>query len=155
MWITKTSIQNPVFATMVMVALVVLGMFSYRELGMVQRPLRMAEVCARVRTQLSIRADSAEYAALAASNTSNNRGQANPAYVGRTDVHFLTGVPTLAPSATVGANTPDLRGLTAEQAHQATHRGGASFVNGVLRSIARRRRTGSPPGTSRPTSASD
>ena len=38
MWITKTSIQNPVFATMVMVALVVLGMFSYRELGMEAMP---------------------------------------------------------------------------------------------------------------------
>jgi hydrophobe/amphiphile efflux-1 (HAE1) family protein len=38
MWITKTSIQNPVFATMVMVALVVLGMFSYRELGLEAMP---------------------------------------------------------------------------------------------------------------------
>jgi len=38
MWITKTSIQNPVFATMVMVALVVLGLFSYRELGLEAMP---------------------------------------------------------------------------------------------------------------------
>ncbi|MES2161741.1 MAG: efflux RND transporter permease subunit [Pseudomonadota bacterium] len=38
MWITKTSIQNPVFATMVMVALVVLGLFSYRELGLESMP---------------------------------------------------------------------------------------------------------------------
>ncbi len=38
MWITKTSIRNPVFATMVMVALVVLGMFSYSSLGVEQMP---------------------------------------------------------------------------------------------------------------------
>ena len=38
MWITKTSIQNPVFATMVMVALVVLGIFSYRGLGVESMP---------------------------------------------------------------------------------------------------------------------
>ncbi|MEC5159713.1 efflux RND transporter permease subunit [Janthinobacterium sp. CG_S6] len=38
MWITKTSIHNPVFATMVMVALVVLGVFSYRGLGVESMP---------------------------------------------------------------------------------------------------------------------
>jgi hydrophobe/amphiphile efflux-1 (HAE1) family protein len=38
MWITKTSIRNPVFATMVMVALVVLGLFSYRGLGVEAMP---------------------------------------------------------------------------------------------------------------------
>ncbi|HEY0490113.1 MAG TPA: efflux RND transporter permease subunit [Telluria sp.] len=38
MWITKTSIRNPVFATMVMVALVVLGLFSYRSLGVEAMP---------------------------------------------------------------------------------------------------------------------
>jgi HAE1 family hydrophobic/amphiphilic exporter-1 len=38
MWITKTSIQNPVFATMVMVALVVLGLFSYKGLGVESMP---------------------------------------------------------------------------------------------------------------------
>ena len=38
MWITKVSIQNPVFATMVMVALVVLGLFSYRGLGVESMP---------------------------------------------------------------------------------------------------------------------
>jgi HAE1 family hydrophobic/amphiphilic exporter-1 len=38
MWITKISINNPVFATMVMVALLVLGLFSYRELGLEQMP---------------------------------------------------------------------------------------------------------------------
>lgn len=49
MWITKTSIQNPVFATMVMVALMVLGLFSYRGLGVesmpnVQLPFAWVEV---------------------------------------------------------------------------------------------------------------
>ena len=38
MWITKVSIQNPVFATMLMVALVVLGLFSYQGLGLEQMP---------------------------------------------------------------------------------------------------------------------
>ncbi|HJU22615.1 MAG TPA: efflux RND transporter permease subunit [Casimicrobiaceae bacterium] len=38
MWITKTSIENPVFATMVMVAIAVLGIFSYRELRIEQMP---------------------------------------------------------------------------------------------------------------------
>ena len=32
MWITRTSINNPVFATMMMVALCVLGLFSYNRL---------------------------------------------------------------------------------------------------------------------------
>jgi hydrophobe/amphiphile efflux-1 (HAE1) family protein len=38
MWITKTSIDNPVFATMVMVAISVLGVFSYRALSIEQMP---------------------------------------------------------------------------------------------------------------------
>jgi multidrug efflux pump subunit AcrB len=38
MWITRVSIQNPVFATMVMVALCVLGLFSYARLGVEQMP---------------------------------------------------------------------------------------------------------------------
>ncbi|UOD31257.1 efflux RND transporter permease subunit [Massilia violaceinigra] len=38
MWITTTSIKNPVFATMVMVALVVLGLFSYQRLGVESMP---------------------------------------------------------------------------------------------------------------------
>jgi hydrophobe/amphiphile efflux-1 (HAE1) family protein len=38
MWITKTSIKNPVFATMVMVALVVLGLASYSKLGVESMP---------------------------------------------------------------------------------------------------------------------
>jgi hydrophobe/amphiphile efflux-1 (HAE1) family protein len=49
MWITKISIKNPVFATMVMVALMVLGLFSYRSLGLesmpnVSLPFAMIEV---------------------------------------------------------------------------------------------------------------
>jgi hydrophobe/amphiphile efflux-1 (HAE1) family protein len=38
MWITKVSLKNPVFATMVMVALCVLGIFSYKRLGVEQLP---------------------------------------------------------------------------------------------------------------------
>ncbi|MFT5533116.1 MAG: HAE1 family hydrophobic/amphiphilic exporter-1 [Candidatus Paceibacteria bacterium] len=38
MWITKVSIRNPVFATMVMVALMVLGLASYRSLGVEKMP---------------------------------------------------------------------------------------------------------------------
>ncbi len=38
MWITRVSINNPVFATMVMVALCVLGLFSYAKLGIEQMP---------------------------------------------------------------------------------------------------------------------
>ena len=38
MWITKTSINQPVFATMVMLALVVLGAYSYRLLPVEQMP---------------------------------------------------------------------------------------------------------------------
>jgi HAE1 family hydrophobic/amphiphilic exporter-1 len=38
MWITKTSISHPVFATMVMVALIVLGVFSYKGLGLERMP---------------------------------------------------------------------------------------------------------------------
>jgi multidrug efflux pump subunit AcrB len=38
MWITRVSINNPVFATMVMVALCVLGLFAYARLGVEQMP---------------------------------------------------------------------------------------------------------------------
>ena len=38
MWMTKVSIRNPVFAAMVMVALVVLGIVSYNRLGVEQLP---------------------------------------------------------------------------------------------------------------------
>jgi HAE1 family hydrophobic/amphiphilic exporter-1 len=38
MWITKTSINYPVFATMVMVGLMVLGLFSYKNLGVEENP---------------------------------------------------------------------------------------------------------------------
>ncbi|TFW06666.1 efflux RND transporter permease subunit, partial [Oxalobacteraceae bacterium OM1] len=38
MWITKTSINQPVFATMVMVALMVLGIISYQNLNVEQLP---------------------------------------------------------------------------------------------------------------------
>src|ERR1700748_3290688 len=38
MWITRVSIANPVFATMVMVALCVLGLVAYVRLGVEQMP---------------------------------------------------------------------------------------------------------------------
>ena len=38
MWFTKVSLKNPVFATMVMLAFVVLGLFSYQRLKMDQFP---------------------------------------------------------------------------------------------------------------------
>ncbi|MCZ8111807.1 MAG: efflux RND transporter permease subunit [Betaproteobacteria bacterium] len=38
MWITRVSISNPVFAAMVMVALCVMGIFSYSRLGVEQMP---------------------------------------------------------------------------------------------------------------------
>src|SRR5690242_21699788 len=38
MWITRTSLKNPVFATMVMVAIMVLGAFSYARLKVEQMP---------------------------------------------------------------------------------------------------------------------
>ena len=38
MWITRVSINNPVFATMMMAALLVLGLFSYRRLNVDQFP---------------------------------------------------------------------------------------------------------------------
>ncbi len=38
MWITHVSINNPVFATMVMVGLGVLGLFSYSRLRVEQMP---------------------------------------------------------------------------------------------------------------------
>ncbi|MCZ2292454.1 MAG: efflux RND transporter permease subunit, partial [Burkholderiales bacterium] len=38
MWITRVSINNPVFAAMVMVALCVLGLFSFARLGVEQMP---------------------------------------------------------------------------------------------------------------------
>jgi multidrug efflux pump subunit AcrB len=38
MWVTRVSIKNPVFATMVMVGIVVLGLFSYARLRVEQMP---------------------------------------------------------------------------------------------------------------------
>lgn len=38
MWFTRVSLQNPVFATMVMLALVVLGAFSFQRLKVDQFP---------------------------------------------------------------------------------------------------------------------
>ena len=38
MWFTRVSINNPVFATMMMAALMVLGLFSYQRLSVEQMP---------------------------------------------------------------------------------------------------------------------
>ena len=38
MWFTRVSLQNPVFATMVMLALVVMGLFSFQRLKVDQFP---------------------------------------------------------------------------------------------------------------------
>ena len=38
MWFTRVSLKNPVFATMVMLAIVVLGLFSYQRLQVDQFP---------------------------------------------------------------------------------------------------------------------
>ncbi|MBL8332001.1 MAG: efflux RND transporter permease subunit, partial [Rubrivivax sp.] len=38
MWITRVSVANPVFSTMVMVGLCVLGLFSFNRLGVEQMP---------------------------------------------------------------------------------------------------------------------
>jgi len=38
MWFTQVSLRNPVFATMVMLALVVLGLFSFQRLKIDQFP---------------------------------------------------------------------------------------------------------------------
>ena len=38
MWFTRVSLHNPVFATMVMMAIVVLGLFSYQRLQVDQYP---------------------------------------------------------------------------------------------------------------------
>jgi iron complex outermembrane receptor protein len=63
----------------------------------------------------AIRADSAEYATMAALNTANATNKPMSKYVGRNDVSHLEGVPTLPTSATVGPNTPNLSGMTADQ----------------------------------------
>ena len=57
----------------------------------------------------AIRADSAEYATMAAANTANATNQPMSAYVGRNDISFLANVPTTS------AQTPNLAGLTAAQ----------------------------------------
>ncbi len=57
----------------------------------------------------AVRADSAEYATLAAANTTNATNRPMSAYVGRSDISFLDNVPT------TGAQTPDMTGLTADQ----------------------------------------
>ena len=63
-----------------------------------------------------VRGDTAEYANQAAANTGNNPGLPMAKYVGRNDVSYLAPVAMRPTSATVGVNTPDTSGLTADQA---------------------------------------
>jgi TonB-dependent receptor len=63
----------------------------------------------------AVRADSAEYALLAKANTANSAAAPQSQYVGRSDVWYLAGVPSLPTSSTVGPNTPNLAGLSADQ----------------------------------------
>ncbi len=63
----------------------------------------------------AVRGDSAEYATLANANSSNDPTRPMAQYIGRSDISYLAGVPTLPVSATVGANTPNLAGLTPDQ----------------------------------------
>lgn len=62
-----------------------------------------------------IRADSPEYATLAAANTSNAPGQAQSQFIGRSDVSLLANVGTRPIAGNVGPNTADTTGLTPEQ----------------------------------------
>lgn len=62
-----------------------------------------------------VRADSAEYASLAASNTSNSAALPLSQYAGRSDVSYLAPVPVFTPSSSVGQNIPDTAGLSADQ----------------------------------------
>jgi TonB-dependent receptor len=62
-----------------------------------------------------VRGDTAEYANGAAANTSNNPNLPMSQYVGRSDISYLAGVPTLPTSSTVGVNMPNTAGLTADQ----------------------------------------
>ena len=63
----------------------------------------------------AVRADSTEYATLAAANAANDPSRPMSQYVGRTDVSYLASVPTLPTSTTAGAYMPNLAGLTQEQ----------------------------------------
>jgi len=58
----------------------------------------------------AIRGDSAEYATLARANTGNSPAQPLASYIGRSDISFLTSVPT-----TSVPNTPNLAGLSQDQ----------------------------------------
>ena len=82
----------------------------------------------------AIRADSAEYATLAAKNTSNANNAPMSAYVGRSDVTFLQNV------GATGSQTPDMTGLTAEQ--QSNVLLGTSLTNNVFEEVIMRTRKG-------------
>ncbi|MEO7494569.1 MAG: TonB-dependent receptor [Massilia sp.] len=63
----------------------------------------------------AVRADSAEYATLAAANTTNSPFQAQAQFVGRSDINALINVPIRNTAGSIGPNTPDNTGLTQAQ----------------------------------------
>jgi iron complex outermembrane recepter protein len=88
----------------------------------------------------AFRADSAEYATAAAANTANDPSKPMSQYVGRTDMSYLTNVPNLATSSTVGAYTPNLAGLTPDQVSNVMAAPGAT--NNVFEETIMRTRRG-------------
>ncbi|MFS2215955.1 TonB-dependent receptor [Telluria sp. Tellsp104] len=86
-----------------------------------------------------VRADSAEYAKLAAANTSNNPALPLSSYVGKSDVSFLAPVATLPVKGNVGPNMPDPTGLTADEMSNIITTPGV-FTNLFQESIHRQRK---------------
>lgn len=86
-----------------------------------------------------VRANSAEYASMAAANTGNSPILPMSAYVGRSDISFLAPVTMRPASATVGANTPDTTGLTPDQVSNIITTPG-TFTNIFQESIKRERK---------------
>lgn len=82
----------------------------------------------------AVRADSAEYATRAAANTANSPFLPMSAYVGRNDISFLDNV------GTIGANQPNLAGLTAEQASNVMS--GTGLTSNVFQETIMRERKG-------------
>jgi TonB-dependent receptor len=88
----------------------------------------------------AVRADSTEYATLAKANGANNPASPMAQYVGRSDVWYLANVPLRAASAGVGANTPDLTGLTPDQISNVML--GTAVSNNVFEETIKRERRG-------------
>jgi TonB-dependent receptor len=82
----------------------------------------------------AIRGDSAEYATLAAKNTSNSNNAPMAAYVGRSDITFLQNV------GASGTQTPNMTGLSADQQNDVLL--GTSLTNNVFSEVIMRTRKG-------------